>query len=238
MRFVESRGAPPAFVQPFQDVVDQFCGDVWTHRFPRLAPSQQLYAIGMVRALLGRIHTLKPQQVVRPPPSRLSHAAKSEQARSLTPSSSAALQVAQLADILPMNSPSQASWKHAPTVRPSSLSARSSAADPPLLARRLKARPLPCALSLTAPRLDERLVRPTRRPRWRRAATFRRRGVRGGRARPGRRWSAASATRWFTLDYDCELARGFCCSRRRAGQDSRSERECVASARASSVDDS
>ncbi|GAA5846451.1 hypothetical protein JCM9279_001380 [Rhodotorula babjevae] len=84
VRWVQSRSAPPDFVEPFQDVVDQFCGDVWAHRFPRLAPSQQLYAVNMVRALLGRIHTLKPRQVIN-----------------------------ELAVILPMHSSDRASWKHA-----------------------------------------------------------------------------------------------------------------------------
>ncbi|GAA5907665.1 hypothetical protein JCM8208_005484 [Rhodotorula glutinis] len=85
--FVESHSAPSPVVEHFQGVVDQFCGDVWTHRFSALALSQQLYAVGMVRALLGKIQTLTAREILN-----------------------------QLADILPMSSSSRTSWKHPPQV--------------------------------------------------------------------------------------------------------------------------
>ncbi|GAA5907669.1 hypothetical protein JCM8208_005485 [Rhodotorula glutinis] len=85
--FFESHSAPSPVVEHFQGVVDQFCGDVWAHRFPRLAPSQQLYAVGMVRALLGRIQSLTAREVAD-----------------------------ELAVILPMNASNPTSWKHPPQV--------------------------------------------------------------------------------------------------------------------------
>ncbi|GAA5915278.1 hypothetical protein JCM8208_004524 [Rhodotorula glutinis] len=85
--FFESHDAPSAVVEHFQGVVDQFCGDVWAHRFPQLALSQQLYAVGMVRALLGRIQPLTARQVAD-----------------------------ELSVILPMSSSNPTSWKHAPRV--------------------------------------------------------------------------------------------------------------------------
>ncbi|GAA5915276.1 hypothetical protein JCM8208_004523 [Rhodotorula glutinis] len=85
--FVESHNAPPPVVEHFQGIVDQFCGDTWTRWFPQLALSQQLYAVGMVRALIGRIQRLKVRQVAD-----------------------------ELAIILPMDSSNPTSWKHAPKV--------------------------------------------------------------------------------------------------------------------------
>ncbi|GAA5907672.1 hypothetical protein JCM8208_005486 [Rhodotorula glutinis] len=106
--FFESHGAPSAVVEHFQGVVDQFCGDVWSRRFPQLALSQQLYAVGMVRALLGRIQGLTARQVAD-----------------------------ELAVILPMNASNPTSWKHPPKVDgpPAvlrSLAHRSSTHDAPI----------------------------------------------------------------------------------------------------------
>ena len=60
--------ASAVIVEHVQGVVDEFSSEVWTRRFRQLAFSQQLYAVGMVRALLKRIQTLEARQVVRPLP--------------------------------------------------------------------------------------------------------------------------------------------------------------------------
>ncbi|GAA5836296.1 hypothetical protein JCM9279_000347 [Rhodotorula babjevae] len=90
VRFYKQRNEPEAVVEHFQDLLDEFGGEEWTSRFPRLALTQQWYAAATVGYLVRCIHTLRIGQVV-----------------------------AQLATIFPLDSPGSASWAHSRPVRPS-----------------------------------------------------------------------------------------------------------------------
>jgi len=65
INFYKQLGDPEGVVEHFQGVLDRFCGEEWTRRFPELALTQQWYAAAMAKSLIRHIKVLRPRQVVR-----------------------------------------------------------------------------------------------------------------------------------------------------------------------------